>query len=80
MKNKEKYNKAFIDTFGVEAEVLNNNFSKDTVEAWDSVHQLNVVTTIEDLFGLFFDPEDIMSFVSYDAGKQVLHKYNVQID
>ena len=39
----EKYNDAFVEVFGVDNSVLNNGFSKESVEAWDSVHQLNIM-------------------------------------
>ena len=35
MTNLEKYNQAFIEVFGVNAEALNDNFAKDAVEGWD---------------------------------------------
>ena len=41
MTNIEKYNDAFVEVFGVDSAVLNDSFSKDSVESWDSVHQLN---------------------------------------
>ena len=38
----QKYNKVFTEVFGVAENVLNDDFSKDSVKEWDSVHQLNV--------------------------------------
>ena len=43
MTNIEKYNNAFVEVFGVESAVLDDGFSKDSVDAWDSVHQLNII-------------------------------------
>ena len=37
MTNIEKYNEAFVEVFGVDSAVLNDSFSKDSVESWDSV-------------------------------------------
>lgn len=56
----EKYNDAFVEVFGVDNSVLNNGFSKESVEAWDSVHQLNIIALLEESFDVMFDPEDIM--------------------
>ena len=47
MTNIEKYNNAFVEVFGVEITVLNDGFSKDSVDAWDSVHQLNIIALLE---------------------------------
>ena len=79
MENLEKYNDAFIDVFGVSADALNDNFSKETVEEWDSVHQLGVVSALEDAFDIMFDPEDIMELTSYAKGKGLLAKYDVTL-
>lgn len=79
MTNIEKYNNAFIEVFGVKASEFNNNFSKDTVEEWDSVHQLNIIAIMEESFDIMFDPEDIMAFTSYSTGLIILKKYDVEL-
>jgi len=73
----EKYNKAFIDVFAINAATLNDNFSKENVDEWDSVHQLNIVTLIEETFDIFLETEDIMDFTSYKNGKVILAKYDI---
>lgn len=79
MENLKKYNTAFIDVFGVSLDALNDNFCKETVEEWDSVHQLGVVSALEDAFDIMFDPEDIMELTSYAKGKELLQKYDVNL-
>ena len=59
MTNIEKYNNAFVEVFGVEITVLNDGFSKDSVDAWDSVHQLNIIALLEESLDIMFDPEDV---------------------
>ncbi|MDR1055985.1 MAG: acyl carrier protein [Prevotellaceae bacterium] len=78
MNNIDKYNKAFIDVFAVEESVLNDNFSKETISEWDSVHQLNVITILEELFDIMLEPEDIMEFNSYKKGKEIIKKYYIE--
>lgn len=79
MTNLEKYNQAFIEVFAVEPSVLNENFNKDKVEEWDSVHQLNIVALLEESFDIMFEPEDIMDLTSYEKGKEILRKYEVEL-
>lgn len=74
MTNIEKYNEAFVEVFGVDSAVLNDSFSKDSVESWDSVHQLNIIALLEESFDVMFDPEDIMEFTSYGKGREILKK------
>ena len=77
MENLEKYNNAFVEVFGAKVEDLNDNYGKDTVEEWDSVHQLSLIAQLEDAFDIMFDPEDIMDMTSYVKGKEILAKYDV---
>ena len=79
MENIEKYNNAFVEVFGAKAEDLNDSYGKDTVEEWDSVHQLGLVSAFEEAFDIFFDPEDIMEMTSYAKGKDLLAKYDVTL-
>ena len=75
----EKYNNAFVEVFGAKVEDLNDNYGKDTVEEWDSVHQLSLIAQMEDAFDIMFDPEDIMDMTSYAKGKDILKKYEVEL-
>ena len=47
MENTEKYNNAFVQVFGAKAGELNDNYGKETVEEWDSVHQLSLISELE---------------------------------
>ena len=78
MKNIEKLNNIFVEVFGVEPSALMSNFKKENVEAWDSIHQLSIVTAMEEEFDLLFDPEDIIALDSYEAAKGILSKYGIE--
>lgn len=79
MSNLEKYNQAFIEVFGVEESALGSNFDKDSVDGWDSVHQLNIIALLEESFDIMLDPEDIMELTSYEKGKELMAKYEVEL-
>jgi acyl carrier protein len=79
MTNLEKYNAIFTEVFGVSADQLGDNFSKETVSEWDSVHQLNIISLLEESFDLMLDPEDIMACTSYNAGKEILAKNGIEL-
>ena len=79
MENIEKYNEAFVHVFGAKVEDLNDNYGKDTVDEWDSVHQLSLTSELEEAFDIMFDPEDIMDMTSYAKGKELLAKYEVNV-
>lgn len=79
MTNLDNYNNIFTEVFGVDTSVLNDDFGKDTVEQWDSVHQLNLVYLAEEAFDIMLDPEDIMGFTSYAAGKEILKNQDIEL-
>lgn len=79
MTNLEKYNDIFVQVFGADLAQLGDNYSKETVSAWDSVHQLNIISLMEETFDLMLDPEDIMACTSYNAGKEILAKNDIEL-
>ena len=79
MTNLEKYNAIFAEVFGATAEQLGENYSKETVSEWDSVHQLNIISLLEETFDLMLDPEDIMACTSYKAGQEILYKNGIEL-
>ncbi|MFT7251309.1 MAG: acyl carrier protein [Flavobacterium sp.] len=79
MNTLDTYNSIFIETFQVEEKDLNAEFNVDTIENWDSVCQLSLVTNMEDTFDIMMEPEDIIGFKSYELGKTILAKYDVEI-
>ena len=79
MENLEKYNNAFVQVFGAKAEELNDNYGKEIVDEWDSVHQLSLIAEFEEAFDIMFDPEDIMDLTSYAKGKELLAKYDITL-
>lgn len=78
MSNLEKLNNIFCEVFGIEVSVLNSNFEKNSVENWDSIHQLYLTTAIEDEFDIMLDSEDILDFTSYEKILNLLKKYDIE--
>lgn len=79
MTNLEKYNDIFVQVFGADSAQLGDNYNKETVPEWDSVHQLNIISLVEETFDLMLDPEDIMACTSYNAGKEILAKNGIEL-
>lgn len=79
MSNIEKYNNVFKLIFTVDESHLNGEFKQMSVGNWDSVTHLSLVTTLEEEFDIMFDAEDILSLTSYEQGKKIMAKFNVDI-
>ncbi len=78
MTNLEKYVKVFKEIFNVEEVALTADFGKDTVDGWDSVRQLAVVTAMEEEFDVMFEPEEIIGFTGFAKGQEILKNYEIE--
>lgn len=78
MANIEKYNQAFISALDVQENQLEGLKYQD-VPTWDSVGHMGLISELEDAFDIQFETEDIVDFNSYEKGKELLKKYDVEI-
>ncbi len=80
MTNLEKYNQAFIENFEVTEDQLPRLKYQD-VEAWDSVGHMGLIASLEEVFNIMMDTDDIIDFSSYEKGREILAKdaYGVKI-
>ena len=78
MSNLEKYNNAFIENLQVSEEQL-PELKYQGVELWDSVGHMTLMAALEDAFDIMLDTDDIIDFSSYEKGKEILKKYDVEL-
>ncbi len=78
MTNLEKYNNVFITVLNVTEGML-NELAFGVSDNWDSIGQMTLVTELEDVFGFRFETEDLLEFVSYKAGIEILKKNNISL-
>jgi acyl carrier protein len=46
---------------------------------WDSVGHMTLVATLEEVFDIMLDTDDIIDFSSYEKGKEIMKKYDVEL-
>jgi acyl carrier protein len=63
MSNLEKYNGAFLETFGIAEEKLPNMQFNTCIE-WDSVAHMQLIAAIENSLDIMFEMDDIVEFSS----------------
>ncbi len=80
MSNLEKYNNAFIESFEVAEDQLEDLKYQD-IPAWDSVGHMGLIAALEDAFDIMMDTDDIIDLSSYQKGKEILAKpdYGVEL-
>lgn len=79
MENKAKLDKIFMECLGIEETQLNDELNVMTVDCWDSVMQMRLVSEIEDAFDVMFEPEDIVDFTSYSSVFKILGNLGVDL-
>ena len=77
--NLDKYNKIFIETFLINNEALNSELVYNSIPTWDSIGHMSMIAQLEESFDIMMDTEDIIDFSSYNKGKEILKKYNIEI-
>jgi len=56
--------------FTVDVASIDDSSSPDTIESWDSLKHINLVTSLEEEFDIRFTDEEIMDMLNF---KLVLH-------
>lgn len=77
MNNKEKYDQAFIDSFSIDANDLNDKLEYNSIQTWDSVGHMGLIAALEEQFDIMMEMDDIIDFSSYQKGFEIVAKYEV---
>jgi len=64
--------------FGVEPGDIDDSSSPESVEGWDSMGHLNLVTALEQDFNVSIDIGDVMEMVSVKKIREILSQYGVR--
>lgn len=78
MNNLEKYNKVFTESFSISQNQLDTNLEYNSIAAWDSVGHMGMIASLEEVFDIELDTDDIIEFSSYNIGFEILRKYDVK--
>ena len=61
----ERVKKIMSQVFGIEISEINERSSKDNIENWDSMNQMNLVTALEEEFQIIFKDEQILEMLNF---------------
>ncbi len=79
MTSLKKYDQVFIETFGITEDQL-EGLEYQAIKEWDSVGHMSLISALEEAFDIMMDTDDIIDFSSYEKGKEILKKYDVEIE
>ena len=77
MINKGKYDQAFIESFSIDANDLNDKLEYNSIQTWDSVGHMGLIAALEEQFDIMMEMDDIIDFSSYQKGFEIVAKYEV---
>lgn len=77
MTNLEKYDNAFVESLEINKEQL-IGLEYQSIPTWDSVGHMGLIAALEDAFDIMLDTDDIIDLSSYEKGKEILGKYDVE--
>lgn len=78
MTNLEKYKNAFVEVFAIEAEKA-EGLEYQSIKEWDSVGHMELIAALEEAFDIMMDTDDIIDFSSFEKGKEIMKKYDVEV-
>ena len=78
MKNKQKYDQAFIECFSINESALNDDLKYNSIPEWDSVGHMGLIAELEEVFDIMMEMDDIIDFSSYKKGFELIAKYGVE--
>lgn len=79
MNQLEEYNRIFMETFSLKEEDLQSDIAMGSINDWDSIGHVKLITMMEDTFDLMLETDDILNFASYEKGKEILRKYGINV-
>lgn len=77
MNNNEKLKQIIADVFEVDPESITEESSQDTLDNWDSIHQLNLVFALEEAFEIQLSDEDVVQLLSVKIIISVLERNGI---
>jgi len=79
MTNLEKYTEVFAESLNISKEETAGLVYRG-IDEWDSVGHMALISALEDAFDIMFDTDDIIDLSSFEKGKEILKKYDVEFN
>ena len=77
MTNLDKYKNSFLESLSIEKNVLNDDLKYNDIPEWDSIGHMTLMSSLEEVFQITLETDDIVDFSSYKKGLEILKKYNL---
>lgn len=78
MTNLEKYLNVFKEVFELDVNEV-EGLKYQEFPAWDSVGHMSLISALEEAFDIMMDTDDIIDLNSFEKGKEIMAKYDVEL-
>lgn len=68
----DRIKKVMASVFDIKESDIDDNASPDTIQAWDSLHHMNLIVALEEEFNVTFTEDDISNLLNYGLIKLTL--------
>jgi len=75
--NVKKYMGCFVKSLSIKKEKINKKLKYNDIPEWDSIGHMTLISSLEEVFNISIDTDDIVDFSSYEKGKKILKKYKI---
>jgi acyl carrier protein len=77
--NVEKYTECFVKAFALRDDEDVRPLEYQSIAQWDSAGHMVLMALIEDCFEIMLETDDIIDFSSFEKGREIIKKYEVDL-
>lgn len=78
MDTRTKYENVFKEVFPEHVGAFDESFTFESVEEWDSLTHMELISKLEETFDIMFETNDILHFESFENGLRILTRYGIE--
>ena len=79
MSNKDKYKDIFIKSLSIDSKDFSEKLEYNEIPEWDSIGHMTLMSGLEEGFQISLETDDIVDFISFKKGLEILKKYKIEI-
>lgn len=69
--------KVMSQIFSIDEKDISAESSKDSIENWDSINHMSLITSLEEEFGIIFTDTQVVEMLNYQLIKAILKEHNI---
>ena len=77
--NREKFNSVLTAILGIDASLITDDLSPDSVDSWDSLNQINIISALEQEFGVNLVADNLAEYQSVARLTELLASAGIAI-